>query len=69
MTLAPHRLWEVDEGVEDSRVPFDNLGVEGGRRHHADDATQVDAGAVVVASPGYDSDLWLIFIQNGYLRV
>ena len=66
MTWAPHphRLWEVDEGIEDQRVPFHNLGMKGGRRHHADDAAQVDAGAVVVASPGYYGDLWLILIHN-----
>ena len=57
ISLAPHRLWEVDEGIEDRRVSLDNLRVEGGRRHHADDPAQVDAGAVVVARPGYDGDL------------
>ena len=31
MNCAPHRFWEVDEGVEDRRVSFDNLRVEGGR--------------------------------------
>ena len=58
MSLAPNRLWEVDECIEHRRVSLDNLRVEGGRRHHADDPAQVDAGAVVVARPGYDGDLF-----------